>query len=154
MGCFLVILILLILHFTGVSKIAVIILGFAFCFIGMPLLFWERTEFRRKAKKVEAVLVDYETRISIDNNYTYYPIFEYTVSEHGIVRSDIESSRAELYTEPDKGKKMMIYYNPENPQEIHLPHVPRDIIFSIGYIFAILYLTWYTYFGVKFLWFD
>jgi hypothetical protein len=152
-GCLFTVIILIVMFFSGVLNYVVYIIGLASVFY-LPFLFIKRILFRRRAIKVEAVIVDYVIKNG-SRPTPYYPILEYTVPEYGLVRTVGTTPKFGLDYKKT-GEKMWVYYNPENHQETSYTVLLVNIIFFSTYFLLIPVMMYNTstLFGVKLLWFN
>ena len=109
-----------------------------FIFLGMYITYFIKyILFRRKAIKVEAVIIDYITEQGLENT-SYYPIFEYNVPKYGKMNT-VGTIFASF--EPKRGTKKVIYYNPESPQEISYSFMFNNIIYCIIFVITSLVMA-------------
>ena len=76
-----------------------------------------------------------EERIKIvdDYNYTWYPIYQYYVNGEPVVQKSEFGGDEGTF---QKGQQVILYYNPENPNEIFVPEEKPE---AAAKIFQIMY---------------
>ena len=72
-------------------------------------------------------------KIVDDYNYTWYPIYQYYVNGESVVQKSEFGGYKDTF---QKGQQVILYYNPENPNEIFVPEEKPD---TAAKIFQIMY---------------
>lgn len=79
------------------------------------------------------------TRMGDDYTYTWYPIYEYYVNGEPVVQKSEFGGNKDTF---QQGQQVILYYNPDNPNEIYVPEENAEasakVFRLVGNIFIVI----------------
>ena len=117
----------------------VIFIGYYFVY-KIILKLRERKRIRTQGTSSEATVVDYKAKRDADGATRYYPILQYSTPDGSVIKVQSKKERFQKY---EVGKKLTVYYMPEEPEQFFIaglfPYIKLTSI-VLGLIASLLLL--------------